>query len=61
MMNDEQAARTAAQDQIRAGMDDVAGLLGGYFRALLAQGFEREEAMSLLHQYYDAVNDRAFN
>lgn len=43
---------TAAMDQAGAFMGNMANLLGQFFDALLDNGFEREEAMTLVRDYF---------
>ncbi len=45
----------AATDQGTASVVNLAQMAGAYFRELLSQGFEREEAHSLVHEWQDAI------
>ncbi len=46
-----------ASDQNSEAMSTFAKVAGVYFRELLAQGFEREEAHRLVEQWQDAILD----
>lgn len=66
MPNDDQDANDLAAMKLRASTDQgaasaavMAELLGAYFRALLSEGFTREEAHVLVGDWQDAVLRRA--
>jgi hypothetical protein len=48
---------TAQADQAGAAMRGAAQIMGEYFNALLAQGFERAEAMELVHHHLERSNE----
>lgn len=45
----------AWQDQNTETLRTLAAMAGAYFRELLAQGFERDEAHAMVQQWQDAV------
>ncbi len=50
---------TALQDQWQAQQRDYAGWCKRIFDTYLAAGFERREAMEMLHRYLDYLEDYA--
>lgn len=46
---------TAALDQTRKGLTDLAGVLGAYRDALVAEGFTREEALAVVIEFQGSV------
>jgi hypothetical protein len=53
MTTPDTAALLAQLDQAGAGMKGRARLMGEYFNELVANGFERVEAMELVHHYLE--------
>jgi hypothetical protein len=43
----------AQADQAKAGLGTFSGILGSYFRQLIAEGFERAEAFELVQDVQD--------
>lgn len=48
----------ATADQVGASLENQASILGQFFRKLLGEGFEREEAMELIRDYFESVIDQ---